>query len=213
MMKVVSAGIRLIVGGINKITSLWPSLSHVAKGVVITVLAAAISALAAWGIDMYQDYKERREQIQYFSAIFMAYRQLMDEAEFARYGDGMSTSADFRRSELYDKMQLEVRIAIARGSTKLTYQEVRQLEVVYEIGYPNPRWVSRENVDGIFDYLESLDWLGLPPRKQSEPHAGENLDLDFLLQHRYCSPTDPTVSWGEHFWPCIMRSAGMVRNA
>ena len=162
---------------------------------------------------MYQDQKERRQQIQYFAAIFMAYRQLMDEVEFARYGDGISTSADFRRSELYDKMQLEVRIAIARGSNKLTYQEVRQLEVVYELGYPNPRWVSREDVDGIFDYLESLDWLSLPPRKQLESHAGETRDLDFLLQHRYCSHADPSVSCGEHFPLCIVRSAGIVRNA
>lgn len=68
------------------------------------------------------------------------------------------------RTYEYEAMQRHVRSALDGRASQLTFDEVWQLERVFEIGYPDPRWLSYSQIDQVFAFLESLDWLELEPR-------------------------------------------------
>ena len=81
--------------------------------------------------------------------------------------DGTIMDEDAVRTYEYEAMRRHVRSALEGRASQLTFDEVWQLERVFEIGYPNPRWLAYSQIEQVFAFLESLAWLDLEPRPDS----------------------------------------------
>ena len=115
-------------------------------------------------IGWYEDHQERRDQVKYFAEIIEVYRGSIFNAEAKRMPDGTIIHEEAVRTYEYEAMQRHVRSALDGRASQLTFDEVWQMERVFEIGYPDPRWLSYSQIDQVFAFLESLDWLELGPR-------------------------------------------------
>lgn len=138
--------------------------SGIVIGVSVGLTTAIILSLGSWLIEWYDDHQERRDQVRYFAEIIEVYRDSIFNAEAKRMPDDTIIHEEAVRTYEYEAMQRHVRSALDGRASQLTFDEVWQLERVFEIGYPDPRWLSYSQIDQVFAFLESLDWLGLEPR-------------------------------------------------
>ena len=132
-------------------------------GVVVLVLTAAVLFAVNRGYDGFRNDTERKDQIRYFAHLIEEARYDIYNTDAQKYSDGTPTSLQMARTFRYEQLQRDVRSALDGRASQLTYDEVHALESVFMSGYPVWRGLDEPQIDWIFAYFESLEWLGLNP--------------------------------------------------
>ena len=108
---------------------------------------------------------ERQDQIDYLASRVIQHRQWVYDAEGRQEGERRSMSSEEERTYLVEATLREIRLALDSNASQLSYEETRQLEKATENWNRYPRFLKQEDIDSLFLYLESLEWLGLPPSR------------------------------------------------
>ena len=144
----------------------WTPLSRgkVIQKIVIGVVTPALIALAYLAYEEVSNRLERQDQIDYLSSRLIEHRQWVYDTEGLQEGGRRDMYSEEDRTHLVEAMLREIRLALDHNASQLSYAEKRQLEIAIENWNRYPRFLKQGDIDSLFLYLESLDWLGLPPR-------------------------------------------------
>ena len=143
----------------------WTPLSRgkLIQKIVIGVVTPGLIAGAYLAYEEVSNRLERQDQIDYLASRLIQHRQWVYDAEGRQEGESLSMSSEVERTYLVEAMLREIRLALDRNASQLSYEETRELEIATENWNRYPRFLKQEDIDSLFFYLESLEWLGLPP--------------------------------------------------
>lgn len=148
--------------------NLW---HNIIAGIIAGTIAGIVAGLVLAGFSEHNDRidkrEKRRDQVKYLSDLIAAFRtQIFDTKEDVFFPPTNQTlSRDNIRKARFDELRRELESALAERSSRLTYDEIRQVKNVF-IGLhklhpklvPTAKWY----ID-TFRKAESINWLKLPP--------------------------------------------------
>ncbi len=138
-------------------------------GIVIGVSSGIILSLFLWIKDLIVSCNERGEQIRHLSGLWVEYRQMIYDADDLHVP---TMGKPFRKNDMqkayFDCMQKDVQSILDGRSSRLSFDEIAAVRAVflfYTDFFPTVT-LNEKGYDQIFDKLESLKWLKLPPRER-----------------------------------------------
>ena len=124
--------------------------------------------LLNWLKSVFQDRIERREQVLHLRrTIERAKDEIYDasDLDFTNSPIGRMVPRDeVRKARLQWLHQQVMQILLGRAS-RLNFDETQEIKQAFNMLELHPNWIPNDSgYDGIFNQLESAEWLGLTPR-------------------------------------------------
>ena len=135
----------------------------ITEGVVIGVSSGVIVSALLWIKHVIDARWNRRKEIKRLRDIIEDFRNRIYTAEDLVFG-GATMPKDSVRGSYFDSMEKQLHNALDRGSPNLTYDETQGIRDA--ISLPPEHFVKPTTYDQIFNNLEKLTWLKLPPRTE-----------------------------------------------
>ena len=139
-------------------------LIGVLVGSLLLLITAGFSLVGNWIFEGIQSRAERQEQIGYLTSIIVKYRHWVYDIEDRPEAAGTDSTNRAHRTQLIEMMVGELSVALNRNAAQLSFEETRQLEFAIEHWYRFPSFLEPSEIDELFTYLESIEWLDLAPR-------------------------------------------------
>ena len=131
------------------------------EGVVIGVCSGGILAILTAGFGCISRSFEKREQVQYLAHLIDDYRSRIYTATDFEVGQRFTTRDQLRRV-YFDDMVETVNSVLGERSTRLSYDEETEVRLAFGPHELYGNRVLGEGIyDGIFERLDSIEWLGL----------------------------------------------------
>lgn len=144
--------------------NLWDNIK---AGAIAGIASGLILASIFWLKSCNDEHTERRDQVKYLSDLIAGFRtQILDTKEDVFVPRTNQTlSRNNIRKVLYDDLRRQLESALAGRSSRLTYDEIREvhnvfigLHKLYPKFIPNEEWYINT-----FQKAESINWLKLTP--------------------------------------------------
>ena len=149
------------------------TIDKLLEGITIGASAGLISGLILgllhWLKSVIQSRTERREQIRHLARTIEQSRDMIYSASDLDLTDHpvgrMFSRDDIRKTQLQWLHRQIQQILLGRAS-RLSFDEIQQIRQGFNTVELYPNWVPNDKgYDGIFNQLESVEWLRLTPRR------------------------------------------------
>ena len=143
------------------------------EGITIGASAGLISGLILgslhWLKSAIQSRIERREQVRHLASTIEQSRYMIYSAsdlDFTDHQIGRMIPRDEVRKAKLQWLHQQIQQILLRRASRLSFDEIQQIKQAFNAVELYPSWVPNEKgYDGIFNQLESIDWLSLNPRR------------------------------------------------
>ena len=139
-------------------------LTAVVAGLLVWLITGGFSQGINWIFEGIQNRSERQEQIGYLTSIAVQYRHWVYNIEDRPETAGNDLTNRAHRTQLIEMMLGELSAALNRHASRLSFEETRQLEFAIRNWNRYPLFLEPSEIDALFAYLESIEWLNLPQR-------------------------------------------------
>ena len=149
------------------------TIDKLLEGITIGASAGLISGLILsllyWLKSVIQSRIERREQIRHLARTIEQSRDMIFSASDLDLTDHpvgrMFPRDDIRKAQL-QWLHLQVQQILLGRASRLGFDEIQQIRQGFNTVELYPNWVPNDKgYDGIFNQLESVEWLRLTPRR------------------------------------------------
>ena len=139
--------------------------AEIIEGIVIGVSSGIILSLFFGGKNYINKHVERRDQIKFLAQILVKNRDLIFNAKSMRHPlSGIEAKREEVRKAYFEDMRRQLESVLQNRASRLSYDEIKEVKDIFFTDLFPDVVLNEKGYESIFNNLEAIKWLNLPPR-------------------------------------------------